>query len=203
MKRTVIVSCSALAALLLAAAPMVHAADAKAPAKAAPAAKASGASAERANIVRSLADAKEKLISLAEATPAEKFAWRPAEGVRSVGEVYLHVAEANFGLPTFWGAKAPAGIDLQNLEKEGGDKAKTVDLLKRSFDNVQSAIDAVPDADLGKDVSFFGRQSSVRGVFMILASHAHEHLGQSIAYARMNGVVPPWSAGQGKKAEGK
>ncbi|HEY0782076.1 MAG TPA: DinB family protein [Thermoanaerobaculia bacterium] len=202
MKRTVIVSCSALAALLLAAAPLVHAADAKAaPAKAAAAVKASGAATERADVLRSLGDAKEKLISLAEATPAEKFAWRPAEGVRSVGEVYLHVAQANFGLPTLWGGKPAEGVDVKNLEKEGGDKAKTVDLLKRSFDHAQSAIDAVPEADLGKEVNLFGRQTTVNGVVVLLASHAHEHLGQSIAYARMNGIVPPWSAAQGKKTD--
>jgi uncharacterized damage-inducible protein DinB len=149
----------------------------------------------RSEILRQIEDAQKKLIALAEAMPAEKYAWRPGEGVRSTGEVFAHVAGGNLFLPTFWGAKMPEGVNPREFEKEGGDKAKTIDTLKKSFDHVHQVIEAVPDSDLDRTVQFFGQEGSVRTVMMILASHAHEHLGQSIAYARMNGVVPPWSAG--------
>jgi uncharacterized damage-inducible protein DinB len=149
----------------------------------------------RGEILKQIEDAEKKLLALAEAMPAEKFAWRPGEGVRSTGEVFAHVAGGNFFLPTFWGAKVPEGVNPRNFEKEGSDKAKTIDTLKKSFAHVHQVIEAAPDSDLDRTVKFFGQEGSVRTVMMILASHAHEHLGQSIAYARMNGVTPPWSAG--------
>ncbi|HEV8579001.1 MAG TPA: DinB family protein [Thermoanaerobaculia bacterium] len=147
----------------------------------------------RGEILRQINDAREKLLALAEAMPADKYGWRPGQGVRSVGEVFAHVSGANYFLPTFWGAKIPAGVDPRGFEKEGGDKAKTIATLKGSFDNLRKEIEAVPDSDLDRTVKFFGQEGSVRTVMLILVSHAHEHLGQSIAYARMNNVVPPWS----------
>ncbi|HVT18794.1 MAG TPA: DinB family protein [Thermoanaerobaculia bacterium] len=176
----------------------MHSPAAAAPAKTSATAPAATAAAPptglRALASRQIVAAQKKLIALAEATPPEKYAWRPADGVRSVGEVYMHVAGANYFLPTFWGAKPAAGVDPRTLEKDGGDKAKTVAALKQSFDYAQQAIDAVPDADLAKAVQVFGRASTTGEVMLGLGVHAHEHLGQSIAYARMNGIVPPWSA---------
>ena len=151
------------------------------------------ASSVKADIVRSLDDAQQKLVDLAEAMPAEKYTWRPGEGVRSVGEVFAHVAGGNYFLPTLWGAKPPAGVNPRGFEKEGGDKAKTIDNLKKSFDSVKQAIAAVPDSDLDRTVKVFDHDGTVREVLLIVATHAHEHLGQAIAYARSNGVVPPWS----------
>lgn len=151
---------------------------------------------ELAAVLSQIDQAREKLVALAEATPAEKFGWRPAEGVRSVGEVYAHVAGGNYFLPTFWGAKVPDGVDPRGFEKQGGDKAKTIDTLKKSFDYLKQQIQALSPADLDKKIKMFGRDAQVRDTVMTLASHGHEHLGQSIAYARMNGITPPWSAGQ-------
>jgi uncharacterized damage-inducible protein DinB len=148
----------------------------------------------RGSILFQLDQAREKLIALANAMPADKFGWRPGEGVRTTGEVFNHVAAANFFLPTFWGAKMPAGVNPQTLEKEmSGDKAKTVDALTKSFDSAREAILAVPESDLDRKIKLFGQEVTVRDAMMVIASHAHEHLGQSIAYARSNGVVPPWS----------
>jgi uncharacterized damage-inducible protein DinB len=148
----------------------------------------------RGSILFQIDQAREKLIALANALPPDKYGWRPGEGVRTAGEVFNHVAAANYFLPTFWGAKVPAGVNPQTLEKEmSGDKAKTIDALTKSFDHVREAILAVPDADLDRKIKLFGQEATVRDDMMVLASHAHEHLGQSIAYARSNGVVPPWS----------
>jgi len=174
------------------AAPAASAASATAAHPAAAGAPAPGST--RAIVLRQIVAAQEKLVALAEAMPAEKYGWRPGEGVRSVGEVFMHVASANFFLPTFWGAKVPAGVDPRNLEKEGADKAKTVAALKQSFDFVHQAIDALPDSELQKPIKIFGRDAIVAEAMLGIASHGHEHLGQAIAYARMNGVVPPWSA---------
>jgi uncharacterized damage-inducible protein DinB len=168
------------------------AAAAAKPAAAAP------ADALRADILGQIADAREKLVALAEATPAEKYTWRPGEGVRSVGEVYLHVAGGNYFLPTLWGTKPPEGIDMRNMEKDGADKAKVIAALKKSFDSVEGVIKAASPADLDKKIKIFGNDGTERQAILIVATHAHEHLGQAIAYSRMNGIVPPWSAGGGQ-----
>jgi uncharacterized damage-inducible protein DinB len=134
----------------------------------------------------------QQLIALAEATPADKFAWRPATGVRSTSEVYMHIAIANFGLLSFTGPKMPAGIK-EDTEKTVTSKADVIDWLKRSLDAVKQAHLAVTPQDLVRKVNIHGREATVDGMYLRIIVHANEHMGQLIAYARMTGVVPPWS----------
>lgn len=150
----------------------------------------------RGEILQQIADAEKKLTALAEAMPAEKYGWRPAEKIRSVGEVFMHVAGGNYFLPTFWGVKVPEGIKPREFEPSGGDKAKVLATMKASFEHARNAIKNAPEADLGKAIKLFGNDSTIRQAMLVVATHNHEHLGQSIAYARMNGVAPPWSAGE-------
>lgn len=146
----------------------------------------------RGEILAQLDDAAGKLAQLAEAIPAERYAWRPAEGVRSVSEVFMHVASANYFFPRFVGG--PTEMPLaRDAEKTVTDKAEVMRHLTQSFDRARSAIRGVADADLDRTTEMFGRQVTQRAVLLLLAMHAHEHLGQSIAYARSNGVAPPWS----------
>lgn len=152
----------------------------------------------RGEILRSVGDAEKKLTALAEAMPAEKYAWRPGEKVRSVGEVFMHVAGGNYFLPTFWGVKPPEGVNPREFEASGADKAKVVATMKASFEHVRKAIQNAPEADLTKTIDIFGNSGTIREAMMLAANHNHEHLGQSIAYARMNAVTPPWSAGGGQ-----
>lgn len=146
----------------------------------------------RSEFLQQVDDLEKKLVGLAEATPAEKFGWRPAAGVRSISEVYMHVAAGNFMIPRTMGVQPPEGIQPRELEKIA-DKAKVVETLKQSIQHVRQAAMGKADADLDTPIKIFGQDSTVRGVMFLLASHMHEHLGQSIAYARMNGVKPPWS----------
>ena len=147
----------------------------------------------RADILRQIDEARDKLIALAEATPADKYTWRPNDKVRTTGEVFAHVAGGNYFIPTLWGVKPPDGVDPRTFDKDAGDKAKTIDSLKKSFEHVHKVIESASDADLDKTVKIFDHDGTVREGYMIIASHAHEHLGQSIAYARSVGIVPPWS----------
>ncbi len=147
----------------------------------------------RGEYIKSIADVEQKAVSLAEATPDKKFAWRPGKGVRSVSEVYMHMAGANFILPSFAGVKAPEGMSPE-MEKTVTDKAKVVEALKASFAHVKKSIEDTPDADLDNTVKTFLGEMSVRSLYLVAVNHGHEHLGQSIAYARMNGVTPPWTA---------
>jgi len=148
-------------------------------------------------------DAEDKLIQLAEATPEAKYAWRPGKGVRSTGEIFLHVAGANFGIPNFWGVAPPEGFKFPGYEQSLTKKADIVKALKDSFAHMEKNFAAMSDADLEKPTEYFGIKSSVRGGYMLILSHVHEHLGQSIAYARMNGIVPPWTAKQQAGAQAK
>lgn len=158
---------------------------------AAPAAPA--ASGFTAEFLKELDDLESKTVKLAEAIPQEKYGWRPGEGVRSIGEVYAHVTAGNYSFTRNLGVKVPAGLDLRNIEKVT-DKAKIVAALKQSFVDIRAGISALPAADLDRTVKLFGADSSVRNVLFVLALHISEHLGQSIAYARSAGVVPPWTA---------
>jgi len=134
-----------------------------------------------------------QLIALAEATPAEKFSWRPAPGVRSVSEVYMHIAMANFWLLSITGPKIPADLKSDEMEKTVTAKADVIDWLKRSLDAVKTAHASVTPQDLQRKVKVMGRDATVDGMYLRIIVHANEHMGQLVAYARMNGIVPPWS----------
>jgi uncharacterized damage-inducible protein DinB len=134
-----------------------------------------------------------QLIALAEATPAEKFAWRPAPGIRSVSEVYMHIAIANFYLLSVTGPKMPADLKSEDQEKTVTAKADVIGWLKRSLDAVKAAHAAVKPEDLQRKVKVNGVDATVDGMYLRIIVHANEHMGQLIAYARMSGVVPPWS----------
>jgi len=134
----------------------------------------------------------QQLIALAEATPAGKFAWRPAAGVRSTSEVYMHIAMANFYLLSVTGPKMPAGLK-EDAKKTVTSKAEVIDWLKRSLDAVKESHLAVKPNDLERKVHIADRDATVDGIYLRIIVHADEHMGQLIAYARMTGVVPPWS----------
>lgn len=152
------------------------------------------------------------VLQLADAMPADKYGWRPAPGVRSVSEVYVHLATANFLLLAVTGQKLPAEYypdikpaangqpDLKaifartaELEKTITNKDQVAPMLKTSIDAVRNQFSNATQADLDKPVQFFNEKTTVRGIYLRLLAHLNEHYGQSIAYARTNGVVPPWS----------
>jgi uncharacterized damage-inducible protein DinB len=135
-----------------------------------------------------------KFVDLATAIPADKYGWRPAEGVRSIGEVFLHIANANYNIPNLMGTPLPAGFDPKTFEKSTTDKAQIIAALNKSFDSAHAAIEAMTNADFNKPLPKLGPDANYGDVIYILVTHAHEHLGQSIAYARVNGIVPPWTA---------
>jgi len=151
----------------------------------------------QSELLGDLANLRDKYVSLAEAMPESDYGWRPGEGVRSVSEVYMHVAAANIGLVArVMGTDPPAGVEAWYGEDAESitDKATVVAALAASFDYIGDALEATSDDDWGQGVELFGA-TSVRGAMTFTLAHCHEHLGQSIAYARVNGVVPPWSAG--------
>jgi uncharacterized damage-inducible protein DinB len=147
----------------------------------------------REEILGHFEQSMQKFIQLAEAMPAAKYTWTPAPGVMPVAQVYAHVARYNYWYPsTSMGVAAPAGVGLDTLERMT-DKAQIVALLRRSADYVRQRVRALPEAQMAQQTKLYGRSVQQWAVLLQLVSHMNEHLGQSIAYARSNGVVPPWS----------
>jgi uncharacterized damage-inducible protein DinB len=168
-----------------------------------PAAAASAVTGARGEFLAEVVYYEQRYTRLAEAVPAEKYSWRPGEGVRSIGEVYAHIATANYGIARALGTPLPAGIDPKTINAAAGDKAKTIQTLKDSFAHFRVAILAIKDADLNNAQKMFGQDTTVRGAFFLVTGHFGEHLGQSIAYARQNGIVPPWTEERMKQEAAK
>jgi uncharacterized damage-inducible protein DinB len=139
-----------------------------------------------------------QLVALAEAIPPDKYAWRPAPGVRSTSEVLMHITLANFYLLSVTGPPMPSDLNSANLEKTVTDKADVIRWLKRSLDAVKSAHAGVSSSDLKRKVKVGNRNATVDGMYLRILVHNNEHMGQLIAYARTNGIAPPWSEGAAK-----
>lgn len=146
----------------------------------------------KAEIIRAIESAETKIVKLAERMPQEKYSWHP-EGARATSEVFMHVAAGNYTFATFFGATRPEGTTGAVLMKIT-DKAKVVETLKASFVHIKTAVQNAPDLD--KVIKLFGNDATVREAMLVAATHVHEHLGQLIVYARVNGIVPPWTEEQ-------
>ena len=149
----------------------------------------------KAKFLDDMKDLESKFLGLAQATPQEKYTWRPGEGVRSNAEVFLHVAGGNFIFPGMMGAKPPENYKQQGYETSTTDKAEIISQLKTSFAYIDSAIANMPPDELAKPRKGFGGSSTTGyGILFLITTDLHEHLGQAIAYARVNNIVPPWTA---------
>lgn len=146
---------------------------------------------------------QKKFVDLANAVPADKLTWRPSEDSRSFAEVFLHVAGERYGILGLMGTAPPVGFDGKTFEKSTTDKARIVEELNKSWEFTQKAINGMSNADFARLLPKLGPQANAGDVVYILVSDAHEHLGQSVAYARENGIVPPWTVEAKKQAAEK
>lgn len=134
------------------------------------------------------------VMKLAQAIPAEKYSWSPGAGVRTVAQVYVHIISANYFFASKLGAKIPDGVNMETLEKDLKTKDAIANELKRSYEVATSAIKNTQDASLSTKVEYpFPGEFTNMSTILILLGHSNEHLGQLIAYARTNGIKPPWS----------
>jgi len=144
-----------------------------------------------------------KVISLVEVLPQDKFNWRPSADARSFAEVFLHIAGERYQILALGGAATPAGFDPKTYEKSTTDKAKIIEELKNTEDFAQATIGAMTNADFAKPLPKLGPQANAGDVIYILAADCHEHMGQLVAYARENAIVPPWTVAAKKAAAEK
>lgn len=155
----------------------------------------------RAEFLDELGYFEQRYTDLADAILAEKYTWRPADGVRSISEVFLHVSASNFNLPGLLGRRPAAGFDARNFDKSTTEKTKVLQTLKDSFAYLRKALQSLSEVEVEKTVKLFGADRTYRYVIFFMVRHLGEHLGQSIAYARMNGVVPPWTEEQQRQSQ--
>lgn len=150
---------------------------------------------------------QKRFVDLANAVPADKFTWRPSADARSLAEVFLHAAGERYGILKLMGASTPEGFDGKAFEKSTTDKDRIIAELNKSWDFTKATINGMSNAEFAKLLPKLGPQANAGDVVYILVADAHEHLGQSIAYARVNGIVPPWTVAaqqaQAKKATQK
>lgn len=148
--------------------------------------------------VADLEQMRDKFVGLAEAFPEDLYDWRPMEGVRSVRDVLALIVAEGTQFPTMWDFSPPDwvaeggfGNELNRIKALS--KSAIVAELNRSFEHVLTLTRGLSDADRERQVSFFGLQTDLGTALTLMQTDMHEHLGQSIAYARMNEIVPPWS----------
>src|SRR5579872_1692754 len=157
----------------------------------------------KAQALLDLETMQKKFVDLANAVPADKLTWRPSADSRSFAEVFLHVAAERYGILGMMGAEAPAGVDRKALEKSTTDRARIVEELNKSWDFAEKTIKGMNNAEFAKLLPKLGPQANAGDVVYILVADNHEHLGQSIAYARENGIAPPWTIAAQKAAAEK
>ena len=134
-----------------------------------------------------------KVEVLSDAMPEDLYTWSPGEGVFSVARVYMHIARYNYMyLDENLGIAAPEGVDWADFESIT-DKGTVVELLGKSIEHVRQSVSSMSEEDLTRQTTLYGQQVPGWAVVLQLVAHMNEHVGQSIAYARMNGIVPPWS----------
>jgi hypothetical protein len=152
-----------------------------------------------ADVLVPFGDLESKVMALAKAVPETKYAWRPAPGVRTFGEVFLHIALGNqllLNLATNEPSHDEFAKQVEEnakAEKKGASKDEILKSLTQSFAAIRKALEAARAGQLGHDMDFFGQLTTRRGIYIALDAQIAEHLGQAIAYARMNGITPPWS----------
>ena len=157
----------------------------------------------KAQALLDLEGVQKKFVDLANAVPADKFAWKPSEDTRSFAEVLMHVAGERYQILRLMGATPPADFNGKTFEKSTTDKAQIIAELDKTWAFAKQTIGGMSNADFAKLLPKLGPQANAGDVVYILVADAHEHLGQAITYARVNGVVPPWTVEAQKKAAEK
>jgi len=157
----------------------------------------------KAQALLDLEGVQKKFVDLANAVPADKIAWKPSEDTRSFAEVLMHVAGERYQILRLMGATPPADFNGKIFEKSTTDKAQVIAELDKTWAFAKQTIGGMRNADFAKLLPKLGPQANAGDVVYILVADAHEHLGQAITYARVNGVVPPWTVEAQKKAAEK
>lgn len=143
---------------------------------------------------------KSRFLSMAEALSDEVYAYRPVDEVRSSGEVLLHVAFGNYILLSIGQLGLPEGMTFEfepkKWDTQTTSKEEIIKIVEKSYDDLLFALENIKEYEFNEEIETFIGTRTKRGFALALLAHNQEHLGQLIAYARINGIVPPWSQGE-------
>ncbi len=140
---------------------------------------------------------RKKFMALAKAVPAAKLVWRPMEGTRSFREVFAHVAAEGNTETAMFGRPLPAG-SLADFDAEEARLRKLPDdqliaAMDRAMQTLSATLGGLPRATINTPITYYGQSTLPRAATTYTLNDLHEHLGQLVAYARMNTIVPPWT----------
>lgn len=164
-------------------------------------ARAQDAATPMSDFIWDLEQLEKKIVGLAREMPEAAFAWRPGEGVRSTQETLMHLAADNYFIPAIAGFAPPAATEINGkdykttvaFEKRAVTRDEAIQEVEKSFAFLKATLKDFPQAKLETPLQVFGQEMTHRRLWFMAVTHVHEHLGQLIAYARTNKVVPPWS----------
>lgn len=154
----------------------------------------------RAQYVADIEAMATKFKELAGAMDTGTYGWQPMDGVRTVSEVFMLIVAENYVVPAAWGATPPDGMTVSPAMfgelTAVTDKSEVLDYLEKSSAHMLDAVASISDQKMNETIQMFGQERTVQEALFLIVGDMHEHLGQAIAYARMNEVVPPWTARQ-------
>jgi hypothetical protein len=138
-----------------------------------------------------------KFMALARAVPADKLAWRPMKGTRSFRDVFAHVAAEGNTETAMFGRPLPAG-SVSDFDAEEARLAKLPDdqliaAMDRGMQSLSATMGGLSRATINSPIRYYGQRTLPRVAATYTLIDLHEHLGQLVAYARTNAIVPPWS----------
>ena len=140
---------------------------------------------------------RDKFLALAEAFPEETWDWRPMEGVRSVRDVMALMVAEGYLFPRLWGATPPEGVasgfGAEIARVATLSKSEIIAEMEKAFEHLLASCRDMTEEEQSAETDWFGRKVTATAAMGFAAGDMHEHLGQSIAYARTNHIVPPWS----------
>jgi hypothetical protein len=140
---------------------------------------------------------REKFMALARVVPADKLGWRPMEGTRSFRDVFAHIAAEGNTETAMYGRPLPAGsvadFDAEEARLNKLPDDQLIAAMDRAMASLSATLGGLSRAKINTPIRYFGQNTLPRVATTYTLNDLHEHLGQLVAYARMNGIVPPWS----------
>jgi uncharacterized damage-inducible protein DinB len=134
---------------------------------------------------------KGNILKAVEQVPEDLFAFQPTPDVRTLGALFAHIADANFGICAAGGGEKPT---MSGIEKSKKTKAEIKEALTASFAFCDAAFSGLTEARAAESVKFFGPGPHTRlSVLAFNGHHDWEHYGNIVTYMRLKGLVPPSS----------
>jgi hypothetical protein len=140
---------------------------------------------------------RKKFMALAKAVPADKLSWRPMEGTRSFREVFAHIAAEGNTETAMFGRPLPAGsladFDAEEARLKKLPDGELIAVMDRAMQSLSATLGGLLRATINTPITYYGQSTLPRVATTYTLNDLHEHLGQLVAYARVNTIVPPWS----------